>query len=301
MSSSSRTSTPPPWYKAVLCLPALVYLMVAVGLHLRGADQPTGDEGNYLLSAESMIDDGDVDLKNNLLKLRFHWANVGESHCIFGPHGWFSIHNLGVPALIAIPWALVGLWGARLTMALICGLVAPLLYRTMNRIWPCPRSALFISTALALAMPLLHGCNQIYPDLPAAIFVLFAAQRSLAARTEATASYCDDVLLPTALPFLPWLHVKYAALALLLFAWYADATRRPRLLASGAALAGSLGMLAFYYWYAFGKLMGPYDEGALMVHPSSFIVFMGLHFDQAQGMFLQQPLWLLGLFGLAPM
>ncbi|HWB14338.1 MAG TPA: hypothetical protein VG826_34250 [Pirellulales bacterium] len=68
-----------------------------------------------------------------------------------------------------------------------------------------------------------------------------------------------------------------------------------------AALAASLALLGWYNHYAFGKATGPYGNDGLEVQVNNLVVFFGLHFDQSQGIFLQQPLWLLGLIGLGPM
>jgi hypothetical protein len=59
--------------------------------------------------------------------------------------------------------------------------------------------------------------------------------------------------------------------------------------------------LGWYNNYAFGKPTGPYGNDGLVLQLNSLVVFLGLHFDQSQGMFLQQPLLLLGLVGLGPM
>ncbi|MGH7139566.1 MAG: hypothetical protein ACREHD_27790, partial [Pirellulales bacterium] len=286
--------------KVLLCLPALVYLLLAAQWHQRGADRPGGDEPYYLLAAESLADDFDVDLKNNLRKHGSHPAGMNESHLILQPHGWFSVHNLGLPAFVSLPWAVGGPWGARLMMALGCGLAAPILYRTISRIWPSPAGALMMSLSLALAMPFLHASNQIYPDLLAGILLLFAADKALAAEPDAPTLRWRDLLLPAALALLPWLHVKYTGAAVVALAWYVHAGPRPRSFITGAALGASVALLACYNGYAFGKATGPYQPGALAVGINSAIVFLGLHFDQTQGMFFEQPLWLLGLIGLAP-
>ncbi|MGH7134630.1 MAG: hypothetical protein ACREHD_02760 [Pirellulales bacterium] len=286
---------------ALFCVPTLVFLLITAYWRHKGNDHPTGDETFYLFVTESIIDDVDVDVKNNLRKFGFLSADVHESQCIAGPHGWFSVHNLGLSALLAVPWAVRGVWGARLMMALCCGLAAPVIYRGIHRTWQCPQSSFMFSMALALGMPLLHACNQIYPDLPAGILLLFAAERALAAEPAARTVHWRDLLFPAALVLLPWLHIKYIAPAFIVLAWSLDATRDRRVLAHAAALAVSLVVLAYYNAYAFGQVTGPYSDDGLLLCRNSLIVFLGLHFYQGQGMFLQQPLWLLGLIGLAPM
>lgn len=282
-----------------LCLPALVYVLATLFAHQRGDDGATGDEPHYLQVAESIARDADVNLDNN------HGAFgplPSKSHCVQREHGWFSIHNLGLAALVALPSELGGPIGARVALALFAGLVAPALYQVINAIWQQPRGSCMLALALALGMPVVHASRQIYPDLPAGILLFFLAGRALTAQAEPACYGWRTLLAPAALAFLPWLHLKYAGPALVVCLWYALAGRWRRSLLNIAALIASLALLACYNWYAFGKPTGPYAQGnALNVGLNSFIVFMGLHFDQAQGMFLQQPLWLLGLVGLAPL
>ncbi|HEX7380122.1 MAG TPA: hypothetical protein VF278_23575, partial [Pirellulales bacterium] len=151
-------------------------------------------------------------------------------------------------------------------------------------------------------MPLVHASSQLFPDLPAGILLLFLAGRAMTTGARPPNLSWRDLLAAAALAWLPWLHVKYVAAALMAFGWQAVASRSRKSLLDAVALAGSLALLAWYNRFAFGKASGPYGPGdGLSPGLNSFIVFMGLHFDQAHGMFLQQPLWLLGLVGLAPM
>ena len=284
--------------QVLLCLPALVYLLAALYAGHRGDDQPTGDEPFYLVAAESIVQDADVNLKNNHEKRGTHPA---ATHCVMREQGWYSFHNVGLSALVALPWAAGGPLGARLMIALCAGLAAPALFQVINAIWQQPRDSLVMALVLSLGMPLVHASSQIYPDLPAGILLLFLAGRAITAETEPRTMGWRAVWAPAALAFLPWLHMKYVGPALVAFGWYALARRWRRSFVDAAALGASMLLLAWYNWFAFGKASGPYMPGALNAGLNSFVVFVGLHFDQAQGLFLQQPLWLLGLVGLAPM
>jgi len=112
--------------------------------------------------------------------------------------------------------------------------------------------------------------------------------------------------------FLPWLHIKLIAPAglLLLALSYAEAKRHhaqtsvrlPRYLIPLAAFACSSLLLAIYNRVAFGSVFGPYDVGnSSRIVKEIVMIFFGLHWDQAQGMFMEQPLLLLGLFGIVPL
>ncbi|HVX14127.1 MAG TPA: hypothetical protein VHC22_23275 [Pirellulales bacterium] len=286
-------------YKAWLCLPGIIYMLVTWVCYHQG-EQLTGDESHYLFVSESIVEDLDLDISNNLRRYGFRVPGWCECHCVERPHGWFSIHSIGLPALLALPRGLWGFLGVRLTMAALCGLAAPLLYRVIERVWKSPLNSLLIGLALALGMPFLAASNQVYPDLLAGVLLLFVVDCVLSIGGDTPFSGRREVLLSAALAFLPWLHMKYAVAALIALGWYFDATRRPRIVPA-AVMAASLALLACYNEYAFGRPTGPLAHNSLEMKLSGLVVFVGLHFDQTQGMFFQQPLFLLGLVGLVPM
>ncbi|HWB14339.1 MAG TPA: hypothetical protein VG826_34255 [Pirellulales bacterium] len=201
-------------YRIWLCIPAIAYAFVVLVWHCNGTDPLTGDELFYLTVAESIAGDFDLDVSNNLQQHGFRSPGWRESHCIARPYGWFSIHSLGLSALLALPWKLWGPLGARLTMAALCGLAAPLLCRVIERIWMSPSNSSSIGVALALGMPFLAASSQIYPDLLAGLLLLFAADSAICRDRVARVPGCREVLLSMSLAFLPWLHIKYAAAAL---------------------------------------------------------------------------------------
>jgi len=131
---------------------------------------------------------------------------------------------------------------------------------------------------------------------------------------------------------LPWLHVKYAAPmavlagSALVFA-AAGAERGARLRRAATIIGPAVALvagLAAYHFVGFGTVLGPrpiaevvpdmtLHAGAPSVLPSLSIggisldparvlqYLLGMHLDQAQGMFIQQPLLLMGLAGLVVM
>jgi hypothetical protein len=128
--------------------------------------------------------------------------------------------------------------------------------------------------------------------------------RVSAARTPAEAPLLAAGLLAAALP---WLHVKNIAPAVILSgaALLFEARRNrltwPQSLKILMPAGGSLALLAGYHVFAFGTLAGPFTSnlvgGATLGQAGMAI--LGLHLDQAQGIFLHQPLFLLGWMGLA--
>ena len=264
-----------------------------------------GDEPHYLIMADSVASDGDLDLHNNYLR-------DFDTHRIFGlvtPHvynvarGWMPYHAPGLGILLAVPLRIGGVAGARValilfTAALPWALVSWLRDRLSNG------SAAWLTVGLTVTLPLLFDGGQIYPDLLAGVvvtvLVLWLLRRIEDA--HAGASWAGFWLIVGALP---WLNVKYIAVTLVLAgagAVLAIRLRGRRLstpLATSVLVFLGIGSLAAFHVWAFGTPLGARRMTELTTSMSRAMeIFLGLHFDQSQGMFSQQPLLLAGVAAL---
>lgn len=227
-------------------------------------------------------------------------GNPGYTHMVAGPNGRYSVHNLGLPILVAPGFALAGVLGARLTLILAGAWVLVSVWRVAGLSAPSPALRTWATAAVALALPLLGGAGQIYPDIVAGAICLHLLATVLCRPPHAAASWMSGLLLAV----LPWLQIRFAAPTLILagaLLWglrHAPRGTRAhavlRLLLPGAVAAGLLG--AYHLW-AFGQLAGPYGEGALRPGLTAFLVLAGLHIDQNQGLLVQNPALLLGVAG----
>ena len=104
---------------------------------------------------------------------------------------------------------------------------------------------------------------------------------------------------------LPWLHTKYFATSVILAgigAWQAWRDERRAVLVLPVLFAMGCGSLMWWHLDTFGGVLGWRRLGDLGSDPLRILsIFLGLHLDQAQGMFFQQPLLLPGLIGLGHM
>lgn len=86
-----------------------------------------GDEPHYIMMTDSLVKDGDFNLKND-----YELKRALEYYPVPGlfPHiaviidymqsdQWYSVHTIGLPILLAAPYKLFGLVGARLLMILL--------------------------------------------------------------------------------------------------------------------------------------------------------------------------------------
>jgi hypothetical protein len=278
---------------------------VAVYWQASGKYALAGDEPHYLFIAESMFHDGDVSMQNNY---DGHGVVPWDVDIVKSARGWYSVHNLGLPLVILPALLAGGALGAKLCLALLAGLFPLVAFRVFDRLLASPGRSLAATLTLALALPFLGAANQIYPDLLSGLALFYTVDYAFASLKARDSSPLRFGLTALVLAFLPWLHIKNAvpAMIIALVEVAACVTRRGdrrlwlvRPLLMLGALAVSLSLLGLYNLYAFGNAAGPYERQHVFFDlPKNAAVFLGLHFDQAQGMFLQQPLLWFALVGL---
>jgi hypothetical protein len=291
-------------------VPAAIYLTLSLQWELGGRSPVTGDEPHYLITADAIVEDHSVNVFHAYVRDREQGRIVGpidwRNHSQGRDERWFSIHGVGLPVVLSPAFAWFGKVGARVTMALFASAVPWLLYLVARRLGLRLPQASLLTFAVSCGMPFVAAAGQIYPDLPTATLLLLLLW-CLVLLEEGPLAAWQAGLACLALVALPWLHMKNAlaaaALAAALVIGQSRRDRGPVRLRHGwpaAPVALSLGLLAVYNWLAFGTALGPVARidpaGASLAQ--GVMIFAGLHLDQAQGVFFQQPLLLLGLLGL---
>ena len=192
---------------------ALFLLLFAVyaatlGLDAFQSSDYGGDEPHYLLAAESIVEDGDVDVKDEF---------AAKAYADFYPydldkHGEETEgrlnepHGVGFPLLIAPAYSIGGAHGVELFLALIAALAVTLAYRLALRVAPDPW-ALGAALAVGLSPPFVAYGTAIYPELTAAAALAGAAL--LAAQLEERISRRAAFGCFALLGALPWLGTKF--------------------------------------------------------------------------------------------
>lgn len=265
-----------------------------------GRIRTTGDEPHYLIIAASALRDGDLDLRNNYE----HDAETGEIYGVMRPHvwrtdaGWRSFHTPGLGLLLAAPFGIGGVFGARTALCLLVGVgLGWTIWRWLADRLP-PGDAALATAGLLGCPPVLFGSSRLYPDLPGGVVATAMLVWLLADRRRTRAGWTGFWL---GAAVLCWLHVKFIAAAVLLVLWAGWRIRpvRRRLTAAAALLAAAGGGLiwlqaASFVWILGGRQLGELSAGL----GQAAEVLAGLHLDQAQGMFFQQPLLLPGVAAL---
>jgi hypothetical protein len=310
----------PPWPGAALALAmavvaALVALWCAAGIAVRATHgaRTTADEPQYLLTAISLAEDGDLDIADELAGRRwraFHEAELPEQTRPLAGGGRLSPHGPLLPLLLALPVALGGWVGAKLALAAMAGLLAALLlWIAVRRLGTGPGPAVLVVLACCLAPPLAVYGTQVYPELPAAL-ALAAALAALTGPLRGRGLLAAG----GAVVALPWLGTKYApvagVVAVLVVVRLGRAARRRAAAAWVAALAGAGAAYALAHLALYGGLT-PYAVGDHFVGGELTVVgaepdyvgrsarLLGLLVDRSFGLAAWQPVWLAAVAALA--
>jgi hypothetical protein len=270
----------------------------SVGVRYVGRLTASGDEPHYLLMAQSLWRDGDLDLRDDVQREEYKEYFPGS----LTPH-WgaprldgrpFPAHSPGLPAVLAPAYAL----GGRAACVLLFALLAATLVREVHalalRVTADPRAALFAG-ALAMGPPVFAYSFHLYTELPSALAVALALRILMSEPGPIEAA-----IAALAASALPWLHLKMIPAAGALGILALSRLRGPRL-AAFLAVAGlsACGFLA-YYQRIFGvpTPLALYGGG---VPPDSAVspleAAAGLLLDRSFGLLPYAPAFLLALPG----
>ncbi|MEO8499522.1 MAG: hypothetical protein ABI565_01305 [Vicinamibacteria bacterium] len=275
---------------------------VFVGRFLPGPAGPQGDEPHYLLIAESLLRDGDVDLKNQFDERafsKFTSANLEPHTAPRSPSGkLYAIHTPGLSALIAPGYAVFGFAGARAVMSLLMAGVVALLFFTSKSLFG-PGGATFVFFLSTFASPLPIYANALFPD-PVSALPVAATLACMVSMRPALMS-----LAIVSIASLPWMHPRFLPLAAVLAAALAirGGFSFKRAALAFVPLFASLGLLLLHFHSLFGSAMlsaayGPgFSADVSLLHIP--LGASALILDRQFGLLLFSPVLLLGLAGSA--
>jgi hypothetical protein len=294
------------WRARPLALPSWALFAVAAlltsafGLHYARAVEPSGDEIDYLMMAQSVWREGDLDLRDNFAR-GDHLEYLGGYDRM--PGGTrradgrsYPTHSAGLSVLLSPAYALGGRRACVVLLALLASGLA-LLVRGLARRCGADESAALLAWAATLGPPVLYYLAFLYTEVPVAFAIALALRLLLFSPGPWAAGAAA-----LALSALPWLHVRMtlaaAALGTLAVVRLRGRSRLAFLITAAAMAAAYAG----YQYSVFGTL-SPFARyaGAMpipMARSTPLRTLVGLFVDGAYGLLPYAPVFVLGLAGL---
>src|ERR1022692_1268296 len=147
-----------------LIIPGVAYVMVSLEWEQRRLSPVSGDEPHYLIIADAVIHDHSVDVRRaydrDAVAKRIIGPTDWENHSRTGSTGTFSVHDIGLPILIAPAFARLGISGVRVMLGVIAGLVPFLLYTIARRHRLGDYEAVALAFGASLGLPLMAASGQ---------------------------------------------------------------------------------------------------------------------------------------------
>lgn len=269
-------------------LAALVYLALIPNVLAWPTD---GDESYYVLAAESVVADFDLDLRNqygSLERSATGRLDIGpQPGDPVGPGGEQYSRHEPLLSLLLVPGLLVaGLGGAVATIALVAALAVRSLTALVAEDGAEKRVQLFVSAVVGLTPPFLDYALRIWPEAPGA-FLLAEMLRAARGRKVARLVVFGVLLSALKLRFAP---IAIVLLAIVLFSGRVRARQvAVGLLAVTAVLAGA--------WLLMPGLFEArsFDPRTVFVPDNFARGFLGVLLDGQGGLLFQAPVLLVAL------
>ncbi len=249
---------------------------------------PDGDEPHYLVIAQSLLRDGDLRIENNHRQrdyLAYFDRPLEPDYLRRGADGAiYSVHAPGLPVAILPAFAAFGYRGVVIVLVAVAALTTALAWRAAYAVTARPSAAWFGWAAVALSAPFFLHAMTVFPDMPAAALVMVAVARVLRPPDRPRAWFGAGA----ALAALPWLHSRYAVIAvvmaLLTIGPAVRTSRRSVLALAAVPLLSALAWLGYFaFLYGTPDPRAPYGGYTQVVAANAVVGLGGLLFDQTFG------------------
>lgn len=299
----------------VMALTGVFYLALLPTV-FRHLNPLTGDEPFYVMTAQSILNDRDLDESNNYANrdyedfypadpLPANWQGWPSFPRTLPPHpatserpGLYTKHGLGLSLLIAVPYELAGRLGAVLVVVLLAVLLAGQIFMLAREAGARHELAALIAVGLAIAMPIAPYATLIFPEVPAALLIVYAVRRLSANRNNLAQWLATGV----AIGFLPWLHQRFAvvsvvfAIAILIELWRARSLQVASTLAPIAV--GGFSLLTYNQWLYGQPTQNVEDHAGFSGLAGTVNGAAGLLLDAQWGLLIIAPVLIFGIAAL---
>jgi hypothetical protein len=298
-------------------------VVYAVTAWMSAGLRPIGDEPHYLIIAQSLVLDGDIQIENNHKRddyVPYYSGNLRPDYLRRGKNGQiYSIHAPGLPIIVAPAFALGGYPAVVVFLVLVSAFGAWLVWRTAFALTASVAGAWFGWAAVCLSVPFVCHSGAVFPDGPGAVLVMTGIAALVRLESVGTTSpTCvggGSGFLPRerfllflhglALALLPWLHTRFAAAAGVVGACIALRLFGKRRFADLAAFAiGPIVSAAawfgfFYVVYGSFSPASPYRSYSQSSLSNLWPGLPALLLDQQYGVVPNAPVYAIALGGLA--
>ncbi|MGE0453790.1 MAG: hypothetical protein AB7O37_12305 [Vicinamibacteria bacterium] len=293
---------PPGW-----ALPVVVSLLAATSAaRVQSQVGAEGDEPHYLMVAESLQRDGDLDLTDDYVPSRyasFYRKPMLEPHFrVRGRSGRiYSLHAVGLSLLVLPAWALGGYPLVSFFMAGLLVLLVCELRGLLREAGAGEGAAEAVAWICGLSPPLLSFAGLVFSEIPAALALTLGLRLAIGSGPVPRGRLLAGL---GALAALPWLNVRYLAFAVLLALGMLAARRSLGFVATvAAALAVSGVGLALFHFVLYGFFDPRRVYGARPEFAAATLLegLPGLLLDQEFGLLVYAPVFALALVGFVPL
>jgi hypothetical protein len=319
----------PAWSAPALVAVACFSFYLALWPHVSERLDPlTGDEPFYVMTAISLIEDQDLDESNNYRAelvigesgpyilyafddqlnptdpLPANWNGWPSPPRLVGAHaattertGLYTKHGIGLSGLIAVPWAIGGRLGANLIVMAAAALLAAQMFLLARESGAGAWLAAALAGGIAIAMPVGPYALLLFPEVPAALLLVYAIRRAAAPSN----AWWQWLLTGIAAGYLPWLHQRFAPTAVVLSAFLLARILRQRdvLLTATLTLApiavGGFALLNYNLWLYGQPLQRTEDHAGFNGLIGTLNGGFGLLLDAQWGLLIAAPVMLLAL------
>lgn len=292
---------------AVMGVTAIFYAAMLSPV-LEHLDPITGDEPFYVMTAISIVRDRDLDETNNYANRDFEefypeeplpagWRGWPAFPRELPPHpaisereGLHTKHGLGLSFLIAIPYAIAGRIGPMLIVMLAAVLLSGQMFLLARESGAPERIAAISSIALAVTMPIAPYALLIFPEIPAALLIIYAARR-LSATSNLAWQWLGT---GAAIGFLPWLHQRFAVVsaifAAILLYRLVQSRKRSGAIALIPVALGGFSIIGYNVWLYGQFTQNTADHAGFSGPTGTLNGLAGLLLDAQWGLLVMAPL-----------
>jgi hypothetical protein len=310
----------------------LVYQVAAFILVSQGTTF-SGDEPYYLLTAHSLLRDGDINVANNYAQQDyFHFYSKKDNPRLKlgiygrqGKKGKDSIYPINLPGIsvLMLPFywlsqLVSGKWLTfilKTSLSLWASLLGLQVYLYARERWERERLSLGLWALYAFSAPVLFYAVHLYPEVPIAFFAFYVF-RKVSGRTAPSTS--DMILCGFLLGLFPWFGLKYSFIFYPLFLvsmFFLLREHKVQLRALAFAFPPLICMALFYVFiYSLYGTFSPIAVYEGVMSPermeafkqlvlgiplrSRIDAFLDYFLDQRDGLLLYSPLYFFALLGL---